>query len=73
VKPDSISTSIFDFESTTDLAAESYVKGRDPLAALPRSVPVRESSEAGLYGRPPLAILNPEVEVLRRAQPSQAP
>jgi NTE family protein len=64
--PASIPTTIFDFESTTALADESYELGMVALTALAKLGPTDSQIGPGLYGEPPIAILNPEVEALRR-------
>jgi NTE family protein len=67
--PDSIPTTIFDFESTAALAKDSYEQGKLALAALAELGTRSGLPDPGLYGRPPLAILNPEIEALRRIRP----
>jgi NTE family protein len=64
--PASIPTTIFDFESTAALAAESYAQAMVALTALAERGPQFSQLEAGLYGQPPLAMLNPDIEALRR-------
>ena len=64
--PASIPTTIFDFESTAALADESYELGMVALTALAKRGPRSTQLVPGLYGEPPLAILNPEVVALRR-------
>lgn len=68
--PASIPTTIFDFESTAALAAESFAQGRIALRALAERGPRDGLLEPGLYGQPPLAVLNPEIEALRRDLPA---
>ena len=65
--PASIPTTIFDFESTSALADESYELGMVALTALAKHGPTGSQIGPGLYGEPPIAILNPEVEALRRS------
>ena len=67
--PATIPTTIFDFESTEALAQESYEQGRVALALLAERGPSAAPLGPGLYGKPPLAILNPEIEALRRTLP----
>jgi len=64
--PETIPTTIFDFESTTALADASFEQGRAALARLAERGPSSGLLAPGLYGAPPLAILNPEIEALRR-------
>jgi NTE family protein len=71
--PESIPTTIFDFESTTALADESYEQGKLALIALAELGPGTGELGPGLYGRPPLAILNPEIDALRRPLPLRGP
>jgi len=71
--PESIPTTIFDFESTTAIAEESYQQGKIALAGLAEFGPRPGLLGPGLYGRPPLAILNPEIDALRRSLPIPAP
>ena len=70
--PASIPTTIFDFESTTALATESYEQGMIALRALAELGPKHAQLAPGLYGQPPLAILNPEIDALRRTLPAVA-
>jgi hypothetical protein len=64
--PASIPTTIFDFESTQALSDESYELGMVALTGLAKHGPSSTQLGPGLYGDPPIAILNPEVEALRR-------
>ncbi len=70
--PASIPTTIFDFESTAALAAESYEQGMIALQSLAELGPKHAQLAPGLYGQPPLAILNPEIDALRRTLPAVA-
>jgi hypothetical protein len=70
--PASIPTTIFDFESTAALASESYEQGMIALEALAQRGPQHAQLAPGLYGQPPLAILNPEIDALRRTLPTIA-
>jgi len=70
--PATIPTTIFDFESTEALAQESYEQGMRALHVLAGSGPQSGQLPAGLYGEPPLAILNPEIEALLRPFPSRS-
>jgi len=68
--PASIPTTIFDFESTAALSAESYEQSVRALAHLAEHGPRDSVLEPGLYGQPPLAVLNPEIDALRRMLPA---
>ena len=67
--PAMIPTTIFDFESTDALADESYELGMRALRRLAELGPQSGHMPPGLYGEPPMAILNPEIEALRRTFP----
>ncbi len=69
--PASIPTTIFDFESTAALADESYEQGRIALAHLAEHGPQTTPLAPGIYGQPPLAILNPDIESLCRTLPGE--
>jgi NTE family protein len=71
--PDTIPTTIFDFESTPVLADQSYELGKVALEALHRYGPAEGLLGPGLYGRPPLAIMNPEIHALRAQLPGVPP
>jgi len=70
--PASIPTTIFDFESTQALSDESYELGMVALTGLAKHGPSSTRLGPGLYGDPPIAILNPEVEALRRTPADDA-
>jgi hypothetical protein len=71
--PDTIPTTIFDFESTPALADQSYELGKVALEGLHTYGPDEGLLEPGLYGRPPLAIMNPEIHALRKRLPGLPP
>jgi len=67
--PASILTTIFDFEGTAVLAQESFEQGRSALAHLAEHGPTSSVLQPGIYGDPPMAVLNPEIDALRRMLP----
>ena len=67
--PATIPTSIFDFESTDALADESYELGMRALRRLAELGPQSGHVPPGLYGEPPMTILSPDIEALRRTFP----
>jgi NTE family protein len=71
--PDTIPTTIFDFESTPVLADQSYELGKVALESFRSYGPVDGLLGPGLYGRPPLAIMNPEIHALRKQLPGVPP
>ena len=69
--PASIPTTIFDFEATAVLAQESFEQSRSALACLAEHGPTSSLLRPGIYGDPPMAVLNPEIDALRRTLPDR--
>ena len=68
--PDTIPTTLFDFESTTGLAQHAHALALPDLQALAGAAPPDALLRPGLYGRPPLAVMNPVLESLRVTLPA---
>ena len=71
--PQAIPTTIFDFESTTGLADHAHELSSRGLEYLAQWGPRDGVIGPGLYGEPPMAVMNPALETLRGVLPSAPP